>query len=216
MTYDIISTGSKGNAVVINDHILIDCGVPFKSLYGVKKRLRLVLLTHIHGDHFKPWTVRALAEERPALRWGCCEWMVGPLLVAGVDKRRIDVFDPDIPAFEMYGDLCSIRPERLTHNVPNCGYHILSNGERLFYATDTGTLDGIEARGYDLYMVEANHTRAELEARMEAKRAAGEFSYEWAAAQNHLSKEQAEDWLYQQMGPNSKYIFLHQHQDKGG
>ena len=216
MTYDIISTGSKGNAVVINDHILIDCGVPFKSLYEVKKRLRLVLLTHIHGDHFKPWTVRALAEERPALRWGCCEWMVGPLLMAGVDKRRIDVFDPDVPAFEMYGALCSIRPERLTHNVPNCGYHILSNGERLFYATDTGTLDGIEAMGYDLYMVEANHTRAELEARMEAKRVAGEFSYEWAAAQNHLSKEQAEDWLYQQMGPNSKYIFLHQHQDKGG
>ena len=51
---------------------------------------------------------------------------------------------------------------------------------------------------------------------MEAKRAAGEFSYEWAAAQNHLSKEQAEKWLYQQMGPNSQYIFLHQHQGKGG
>ena len=212
MTCNIISTGSKGNAVVINDHILIDCGVPFKALEPVKKDLRLVLLTHIHGDHFNPRTVRALSKERPALRWGCCEWMVKPLLDAGVDKRQIDVLDPAIPAFEMYGNLCSIRPVMLTHNVPNCGYHILSNGERLFYATDTGTLDGIEARCYDLYMVEANHTRADLEARMEAKRAAGEFSYEWAAAQNHLSKEQAEDWLYQQMGPNSRYVFLHQHQ----
>lgn len=215
MTYNIISTGSKGNAVVINDNIMIDCGVPFKALEPVRKYLRLVLLTHIHGDHFNPWTVRALAKERPALRWGCCEWMVGPLLEAGVDKRRIDVFDPDIPAFEMYGVLCSVRPERLTHNAPNCGYHILSNSERLFYATDTGTLDGIEAKGYDLYMVEANHARAELEARMEAKRAAGEFSYEWAAAKNHLSREQAEDWLYQQMGPNSKYVFLHQHYTEG-
>lgn len=212
MTCNIISTGSKGNAVVINDHILIDCGVPFKALEPVKKDLRLVLLTHIHSDHFNPRTARALSKERPALRWGCCEWMVGPLLEAGVDKRRIDVLDPAIPAFEMYGNLCSIRPVMLTHNVPNCGYHILSNGERLFYATDTGTLDGIEARCYDLYMVEANHTRADLEARMEAKRAAGEFSYEWAAAQNHLSKEQAEEWLYQQMGPNSRYVFLHQHQ----
>nr|DAQ03686.1 MAG TPA: beta-lactamase [Caudoviricetes sp.] len=212
MTYNIISTGSKGNAVVINDRILIDCGIPFKALEPVKKDLRLVLLTHIHSDHFNPRTARALSKERPALRWGCCEWMVGPLLEAGVDKRRIDVLDPAIPAFEMYGNLCSIRPVMLTHNVPNCGYHILSNGERLFYATDTGTLDGIEARCYDLYMVEANHTRADLEARMEAKRAAGEFSYEWAAAQNHLSKEQAEEWLYQQMGPNSRYVFLHQHQ----
>ena len=212
MTYNIISTGSKGNAAVINDRILIDCGIPFKALEPVKKDLRLVLLTHIHSDHFNPRTARALSKERPALRWGCCEWMVGPLLEAGVDKRRIDVLDPAIPAFEMYGNLCSIRPVMLTHNVPNCGYHILSNGERLFYATDTGTLDGIEGRCYDLYMVEANHTRADLEARMEAKRAAGEFSYEWAAAQNHLSKEQAEEWLYQQMGPNSRYVFLHQHQ----
>lgn len=218
MTYNIISTGSKGNAVVINDHILIDCGVPFKALEPVKKDLRLVLLTHVHGDHFNPRTVRALANERPILRWGCCEWMVGPLLEAGVDKRRIDVIRPDKPGETshamIYNGLAIVRPEPLEHNVPNCGWHIEHGHERLFYATDTGTLDGIEARGYDLYMVEANHTRAQLEARMEAKRAAGEFSYEWAAAQNHLSREQAEDWLYQQMGPNSQYVFLHQHQEK--
>ena len=219
MTYNIISTGSKGNAVVINDHILVDCGVPFKALEPVKKDLRLVLLTHIHGDHFNPRTVQALAKERPSIRWGCCEWMVWPLLDAGVDKRRIDLIRPDKPGETshamIYNGLAIVRPEPLAHNVPNCGCHIEHGRERLFYATDTGTLDGVEAKGYDLYMVEANHTRAELEARMEAKRAAGEFSYEWAAAQNHLSREQAEDWLYQQMGPNSRYVFLHQHHEEG-
>jgi L-ascorbate metabolism protein UlaG (beta-lactamase superfamily) len=219
MTYNIISTGSKGNAVVINDHILVDCGVPFKALEPVKKDLRLVLLTHIHGDHFNPRTVQALAKERPSIRWGCCEWMVWPLLDAGVDKRRIDLIRPDKPGETshamIYNGLAIVRPEPLAHNVPNCGWHIEHGRERLFYATDTGTLDGVEAKGYDLYMVEANHTRAELEARMEAKRAAGEFSYEWAAAQNHLSREQAEDWLYQQMGPNSRYVFLHQHHEEG-
>lgn len=216
MTYNIISTGSKGNAVVINDHILIDCGVPFKALEPVKKDLRLVLLTHWHSDHFNPRTVPALAKERPALRWGCCEWMVGPLLEAGVDKRRIDVIRPDKPGETshamIYNGLAIVRPEPLVHNVPNCGWHIEHGREHLFYATDTGTLDGVEAKEYDLYMVEANHTRTELEARMEAKRAAGEFSYECGAAQNHLSQEQALDWLYQQMGPNSRYVFLHQHQ----
>ena len=219
MTYNIISTGSKGNAVVINDHILIDCGVPFKALEGVKKDLRLVLLTHIHSDHFNPRTVRALAKERPSLRLGCCEWMVWPLLDAGVAKRRIDLIRPDKPGETshamIYNGLAIVRPEPLAHNVPNCAWHIFDGKEHLFYATDTGTLDGVEAKGYDLYMVEANHTRAELEARMEAKRAAGEFSYEWAAAQNHLSREQAEDWLYQQMGPNSRYVFLHQHHEEG-
>lgn len=213
MKYNIISTGSSGNAVVIDDQILIDCGVPYKKLEPVAKALKLVLLTHVHSDHFKPSTAAALHRERPALRFGCCEWMVKPLLDAGVDKRVIDVYE--LGRIYEYGKLCALSPVALTHNVPNCGYHISDmKCNRLFYATDTGTLDGIEAKGYDLYMIEANHTKAELEARMAEKIAAGEFSYEVNAARNHLSREQAEDWLYQQMKPNSKYVFLHQHVDR--
>lgn len=215
MTYNIISTGSSGNAVVINNQILIDCGVPYKRLDPVVKGLKLVLLTHVHSDHFRPKTAAALHRGRPALRFGCCEWMVKPLLDAGVDKRVIDVLNSN-HTYE-YGGIGDIRPEPLTHNVHNCGYHIFSiSFERLFYATDTGTLDGIEAKGYDLYMIEANHTRAELEARRDAKIAAGEFSYEVEAERNHLSREQAEDWLYRNMGANSKYVFLHQHVDRSG
>ena len=41
----VISTGSKGNAVLLNDEILIDCGVPFRELEPYCKGLRLVLLT---------------------------------------------------------------------------------------------------------------------------------------------------------------------------
>lgn len=212
MRYNIIATGSKGNAVVINGNILIDCGVPFKLLEPVKKDLKLVLLTHVHGDHFNPSTVRALHRERPTLRFGCCVWMVEPLLDAGVDSRTIDVFQPSVTY--AYGARLEISPVTLTHNVPNCGYRIRENEESLFYATDTGTLDGITAKGYDLYMVEANHTKAELEARRDAKIAAGEFSYEVNAARNHMSQEQATDWIYQNAGPNSKYVFLHQHVDR--
>ena len=45
--YNIIATGSKGNAVVIDQKILIDCGVSFKALSKVYRALKLVLLTHI-------------------------------------------------------------------------------------------------------------------------------------------------------------------------
>lgn len=139
--------------------------------------------------------------------------MVKPLLEAGVNKRVIDVFDPH--HIYAYSGIGEIIPEPLAHNVPNCGYHIFTFSlERLFYATDTGTLDGIEAKCYDLYMIEANHAKKELEARRDAKIVAGEFSYEVEAERNHLSREQAEDWLYQQIGPNSKYVFLHQHVDR--
>ena len=39
--YEIISTGSKGNAVVLNQFILIDCGVPFKALRDYYRDLKL-------------------------------------------------------------------------------------------------------------------------------------------------------------------------------
>lgn len=216
MTFNVIATGSTGNAVVINDSILIDCGVPYKALEPVKKDLKLVLLTHVHSDHFKPRTVRVLHKARPTLRWGCCEWMVGSLLEAGVDRRVIDVFGTGDTL--CYWRLCAVTPQLLVHDVPNCGWRItMFDGEKdqnLFYATDTATLDGVEALSYDLYLIEANHTREELEARAKAKLEAGQYAYEYRAAANHLSQEQALDWLYQQMGPHSRYVFLHAHQDK--
>lgn len=218
MTYDIIATGSSGNAVVINGEILIDCGVSMKKLResGYIKSLKLVLLTHEHGDHFKADTVRALHKERPALRWGCCEWMVPHLLEAGVGKRVIDVFEVgdghngyDYSKIHSY-----IVPVPLVHDVPNCGYRIITGSDYLFYATDTSTLDHIVAKNYGFYLIEANHTRAEIEARIAEKQARGEFAYETGAAQNHLSQEQALDWLARNAGPNSLYVFLHQHRDK--
>ena len=149
--YDIIQTGSDGNATVVNGKILIDCGVAFKKLQPYAKDLRLVLLTHQHSDHFNKGTIRRLAKERPTLRWACAEWLVYYLLEAGVDIRNIDVLETDGTTYD-YGpalDDATIRPERLNHNVPNVGYHLLINGERLFYATDTGSLDGIEAMFID-------------------------------------------------------------------
>lgn len=223
MTYDILATGSSGNAVVINGEILIDCGVPTKRLRESRyiKSLKLVLLTHEHGDHFKPATVRALHKERPALRWCCCEWMVPHLREAGMDKRAIDIFDPGLLKVCDKGRFC-IKAELLVHDVPNCGWKIHihdpvgSDGDSLFYATDTATLDSVSACCYDYYLIESNHTQAEIEARIEDKLSRGEFAYETRAARNHLSQEQAKEWLAQNAGPNSRCVFLHQHKDKEG
>ncbi|MFA5407984.1 MAG: MBL fold metallo-hydrolase, partial [Bacilli bacterium] len=72
MNYNIIATGSRGNAVVIEEDILIDCGVSFRKLKDYYKQFKIVLLTHIHADHFNKTTIKTLAKERPALRFGCC------------------------------------------------------------------------------------------------------------------------------------------------
>ena len=139
--------------------------------------------------------------------------MTRKFIDAGVDKRKIDVLE----AGESYDyGLFRIEPVPLHHNVPNFGLKIFIGGKKLIYIVDTGFIDDVEAKNFNLYLVEANHQQAEIEARIKAKKSAGEYAYEYEAKRNHLSQEQAENWLYQQMGPKSKYVFLHIHIHKGG
>ena len=210
--YKIISTGSKGNAVVVEKKILIDCGVSFKELRHDYKNLKLVLLTHIHSDHFKKATVKKLAAERPTLRFACCHWLVDALLGCGVEAKRIDVLETG----KIYGyGICNVIPFFLQHNVPNCGYklHFAATG-KLIYATDCSTLEGISAPGYELYLIEANYTDEDIEQRIAEKKENGEYSYEIKARQNHLSKTKADNWLYENMDSHSIYVYMHQHQEK--
>lgn len=199
--------------MILDGCILIDCGVPYKKLEPYVGRLRLVLLTHIHGDHFNPATIRRLHKERPALRFGCCEWLVEPLLVAGVAARCIDVYIADLEY--NYGIGMSISPFWLAHDVENCGYRFLfADGKKAIYATDTGSLESIIAQGYDLYMIEANHLESELAERIRRKTEAGEFVYETRVIGTHLSREAADLWLAMNAGPNSKVVYLHGHEER--
>lgn len=211
MNYNIISTGSKGNAVVLNDYILIDCGVYFKDLIDVYNDLKIVLLTHQHGDHFNKSTIRRLAKERPTLRFACCEWLVPLLVECNVSKRNIDVLEIgkiyDYKAFK-------VSPIKLYHDVPNCGYRLFFGEKKAIYATDTHTLEGISAKEYDLYLVEANYENEELQERIKAKLESGQYCYELNVENRHLSKEQADEFLVENMGANSNYIYLHGHIDK--
>ena len=59
--YNIISTGSDGNATILEEFVLIDCGVPYKALEPYVPKLKLVLLTHIHSDHFQKRTIKGVA-----------------------------------------------------------------------------------------------------------------------------------------------------------
>ena len=207
MNYKIINSGSDGNATILEDIILLDCGVSYKRLKPYVDRLKLVLLTHIHSDHFNKRTIKLLAKDRPTLRFGCCEWLVQDLIDCEVDKRNIDVYE--IGQKNVYSKILSVKPIKLYHDVPQCGYKVLINDFKLIYATDTNTLDGIVAKNYDLYLIEGNYfDDEELH-----NRAYSEF-YEDRVKSTHLSKEQATEWLLVNMGDNSEYKFMHEHKEK--
>ena len=211
MNYKIISSCSTGNATIIRDIILIDCGVTFKKLEKYYKQLKIVLLTHIHSDHFKKETIKKLAQERPTLRFACCEWLLQPLLECGVLRKNIDVLQ--IGTRYNY-KLFKIVPIKLYHDVPQCGYRVLFDDYKVIYMTDTRTVEGIVAKNYDLYLVEGNYEEEELEQRIKQKQEEGMYYYESRVRNTHLSKGQATDFLLNNMGKNSEYVFMHEHVER--
>ncbi len=213
MNYRIIESGSSGNATIVENIILIDCGVSFKKLKDYYQELKLVLLTHIHSDHFNKTTLKKLAKERPTLRFGCCEWLVKDLIECGVDKRNIDVYD-NISSFK-YSDNLIVTTFDLQHDVLNCGYKLFVNDKKYFYATDTNSLENIEAKDYDMYFIEGNYEdKKQLEERKQKHIEKGEYYYEDRVEKTHLSQVQATEWLMENMDSNSQYIFMHEHKEK--
>ena len=211
---NILATGSTGNCVILNDAVMVDCGVSFKLVSSYLDKVKLVLITHEHQDHFLPSTIRRMATEKPLLRFGCGPWMVKKLLATGVKKSQINVlYDKMLQPY----NLCSVLPVPVFHDVQNYAYKIFfPNKEKVFYCTDMGHLNGVNARGYDLYLVENNYKEDELQARMDAKLAEGKYPYEMRVRRYHMSEEQITNWLYANMDQQkSEYIFLHKHVDRG-
>lgn len=140
------------------------------------------------------------------LRFGCCEWLLEPLLELGIDKKRIDVFE--IGKKYNYNDFMII-PIKLYHDVPQCGYRVFMNNEKLIYCTDTYTLEGIKAIDYDYYLIEGNYEDEE-----ELNSRGKDSYYIERVKRTHLSKKYTRNWLLDNMGLKSVYVFMHEHKEK--
>lgn len=224
MTCEVIATGaSRGNAVLVNGSILFDCGVVYKKLDRCRDHLSLVFLTHVHGDHFNPITIRRLHRARPTLRFVCCQNLLAELASrAGVSPDRIILVPTDgtsrtVPG-PSFGEVVEITAFPLLHDVENVGYLVrLTGGEEAgsaLYATDTHHIP-ISAPGLDYYLIEANYRQEDMERRLARKAEQGEFSYEGRVMQSHMSLERAICWLSENADPEkSKILFLHGHLEK--
>lgn len=199
----VISSGSEGNAVVYDNAIMVDCGVTLKSLEAVKRSLKIVLLTHQHGDHLKLKTLQRLQAERPTLRIACGEFLLEKL--GGL--TNIDVLEVgklyDYVAFKA-------SPVKLYHDVPNVGWRIfLNNGQKIFHATDTAHLEGITAKGYDLYAIEHNYCEEYIQQAIEEAQAKGEYTHAYGNINTHLSIQQARAFIEANRKESSEVLELH-------
>lgn len=202
--YKVIASGSTGNAVLYHGSILVDCGIPFATIEPYLNDIQIVLLTHEHSDHQNPATLQRLNDSRPSIRFGCGDWMLD--YVYGF--RNVDVFE--VGYIYDYG-LYEISPFKLYHDVPNCGYRIFTAGnKKIFHATDSGHLEGITAKDYDLYCIESNYNEETIDAKIAAIEARGEFAYQKGVMNSHLSEQQADDFIYRNRADHSQILRLHE------
>lgn len=199
----VISSGSEGNAVIYDNAIMVDCGVSLKALNDVKRSLKIILLTHKHGDHLKLRTLQRLQSERPTLRIACADFLLERL----EGLNNIDILQ--VGRLYDYGAF-KVSPVKLYHDVPNVGWRIfLNNGQKIFHATDTAHLEGITAKGYDLYAIEHNYCEEYIQQAIEEAHAKGEYTHAYGNINTHLSIQQARAFIEANRKESSEVLELH-------
>lgn len=216
---EIVSTGSKGNAVVLGGAVLIDCGVPLSRLEPYIAGLRCILITHRHGDHLRVPTLRAITERRPGLAVICPEDCAGLIAEAcrhaqvlpAPSGHSICLLGQSGPRVPYIPDIF-VHGYDVPHDVPCLAYWLRIGNDSAFYATDCMDLYDVNPPRAGMYLIEANYAEEDLQARTAAALDRGSAFHERRVRGTHMSREDAMLWLMQHAGPTAKIILLHQHQ----
>lgn len=182
MNYKIISSGSNGNSVKIND-VLVDCGVSFskikKELYDVK----YLLLTHIHSDHIKQQTLLQILEFFPHIQIIGNHEVYQQYPICTIANAGFDVITDDYTFY----------PFEALHDVLCYGYVWQHKGKNIIYCTDTGSLENAPNQLYDYFFLESNHDEKKLEAAI----GSGKGRYDpYKSGKRHLSTQAAKAFYY--------------------
>lgn len=210
---NIISSSSKGNCYIYNKDIMLDIGVSFIKIKEYLKDINLILLTHCHQDHVNKKTLAKVIYEKPTIKIACGIWMVKLLMNLGVPLKNIYVLELN-KTYNLGKYI--IQPVPAEHDVPNCGYKIIikKNNYKIFHITDTSNLKNIEAKGYDLFCIENNYTTELLEKHIkdciENEEDKNKLYYLERAKVTHLSSEECNSFLIENMSENSCFEYIHQ------
>lgn len=209
--HEILKTGSKGNSIILEDIILLDAGIPYKSLKKYLKDIKIIFISHCHQDHLLPTCVKQIVYNYPTIKFICNGEVANRLNELGVQKKNIFVLEEhrwyDI-------GIAKVKLEALKHDAHNSSFQIEINNKKMIYITDTGEIpDYIDARNYDLYLIESNYLDdEELDKLIQQDYDNGlEFSHYIRVRDTHLSQRQAIEWLEENMGDNSTFEFIHMH-----
>lgn len=163
----------------------------------------------IPSDHLLQSTIKMIAYNYPNIKYICGSTDIIDILVnnCNVNKKNI-YYLKENKKYDLGMFKCKL--ESVYHDVPNHLIKINLKDKKILYVVDTASLENIEAKNYDFYFIEANYDEELLKQHMEEIDETGEFDYLHRVKYTHLSKQQAINFLVENMGEKSEYCFIHQ------
>jgi len=180
-----VGDGSGTTSILINEHILIDCGTGIASMtLAEMAQIRHIFLTHSHLDHLAgiPFLVDTLfgVINEPILIYGSSvtlaalqqhifNWVIWP------DFAVLPSLENPIMGYRLMEcdsvvqiDAVEITSVGMNHVVPTCGYLVKADQRLFAFSGDTTTTDHFwdvlnQQAGVDLLVVETAFTDADLE-----------------------------------------------------
>ena len=209
MKYEVIGSSSKGNCIVVEDMLMLDCGVSYVKIKPYLKKVKLIFISHIHKDHLLPSTIQKIAYNHPTIKFICGSREV----VFKLTNNKVlpkNIFFMDSNKWYSLGIL-DFRLEPVEHDAANhcIKFKINTVDKKGIYIVDAKDVKGIEAKNYDLYLIEANYKEETL-GKHKKECTQEELVYLDRVPYTHLSWEQANTFLIENMGENSEYQYIHE------
>ena len=218
---EILGTGSTGNAVLIDDTIMIDCGLGVNKLLPYLQNVRHLFITHRHSDHLNISVLKNIAKKvsKSIIRFGLhvnsdCYDMIerkAPEIAEMIESERLtshSLLDLKIDGVEY-----KIETYPLYHDVENQGFVITKNGKTLIHATDTSTMKDAPNRQFDVILVEGNYDESKLIEYLKSDDR--EVRYRAARNLRHLSIQAHENFVKSHSHPDTISLMLHESYDFG-
>ena len=195
MHYEVIASGSKGNAVLIND-VLVDIGIPFSTLKPYLYKVNYIIITHIHTDHLRMATYNQIKKLFPYIKF------IGNWQVA----QAVQVDYVANAGYQVITDDYVFNPIELVHDVVCYGYWWQTRYGNVIYATDTNNMDNAPSDvPFDYIFLESNHSESKI------KQAKATRGYDpKISALRHLSTYKSKEFYYtHRRNAASEWIELH-------
>lgn len=182
------------------ENIMIDCGIPFKSMKEELYKVDTLLITHSHSDHVKEATLNSIRKEFP-----------GITVFANADVAYQFPVDQVIGTKEFkLRRKRKILPFYGAHDVPVTGYLIFIKGLNVLYMTDTCRIELPVEIPLDYIFLESNYDETKIRQQAKKYERRGYDPYLSSVAR-HLSTQRCKEFYYvNRRDKDSVLIELHQ------